>query len=204
MAAGLVLGTWAAAAGESIYARANKTGTTPLHTDDTARKVGDLLTVVILEQSSVANTTSRDMEKKTTRSAALKGSFDLGNILSALGKKTYNLPNVDVSGSGDQKLEGKSEYDSSRKIADSVTVTVYDVLPNGNLVIMGTRKRQVDGDTQHVQISGIVRPSDIAFANTVPSSQIAEFQLVTSDQGQGSTATRPGWFAAILNVLSAW
>lgn len=197
---------------DSIYARASRTGVSPVHTDDTARRIGDLLTVVISEQSSVASTTSRDMEKKTSRSATTGGTVDVGTLLSTWGKKlmgsqnsqskSYTVPTVNVNASSDQKFEGKNDYDTSRKIADSITVTVYDVLPNGSLVILGTRKRHVDGDTQYVQISGIVRPTDITYTNTVPSSSIAEFQLVTSDQGQGSMHTRPGWLGSFLNAIS--
>ncbi|MCY2927182.1 MAG: flagellar basal body L-ring protein FlgH [Planctomycetota bacterium] len=211
LAAGAILLACAQGRGESIYARAVKAGgVSPIHTDDTARRVGDLLTVVIAEQSSVTNSTNRDTEKKTSRSAALSGTVDPGSLMTSWWKKltgsgvskSYTVPTADLTSSSDQKFEGKNDYDTSRKIADSITVTVYDVLPNGSLVIMGTRKRHVDGDTQYVQISGIVRVSDIAYANTVPSSSVAEFQLVTSDQGQGPMATRPGWLGAWLNKIS--
>lgn len=195
------LGAAGGARGESIYARANRAGTSPLTTDDTARRVGDLLTVTISEESSATNTTNRDLEKKTSRTATANGSFDFGTVFGNKAK-TYNLPTVDANTATDSKFEGKNGYDSSRKIADSMTVTVYDVLPNGNLVIMGTRRRQVDGDTQFIQISGIVRPNDVLYPNTVSSSQIAEFQWVTSDAGQGSTFTRPGWLGSFMNQFS--
>ncbi len=211
LAAGLLLLACGQGRGESIYARAAKVGgMSPIHTDDTARKVGDLLTIVIAEQSSVTNSTNRDTEKKTSRSAELGGAVDAGTLMATWWKKifgsgeakAYTIPTVAVKSSTDQKFEGTSDYDTSRKIADSITVTVYDVLPNGSLVIMGTRKRSVDGDTQYVQISGVVRISDITYANTVPSSSVAEFQLVTSDEGQGSLATRPGWLGEWLNKIS--
>lgn len=211
LAAGALLLACGQGRGESIYARAAKAGgVSPIHTDDTARKVGDLLTVVIAEQSSVTNSTNRDTEKKTSRSATMGGAVDAGTLMTTWWKKifgsgeskAYTIPTVDVSNATDQKFEGKNDYDTSRKIADSITVTVYDVLPNGSLVIMGTRKRHVDGDTQYVQISGIVRVSDITYANTVPSGSVAEFQLVTSDEGQGSMSTRPGWLGSWLNKIS--
>lgn len=213
LAAGVLLLACGQGRSESIYARAAKAGvSSPIHTDDTARKVGDLLTVVISEQSSATNSTNRDTEKKTSRSGSVGGTVDVGTLFSTWGKKllgsknaqskSYTVPTAEVQAASDQKFEGKNDYDTSRKIADSITVTVYDVLPNGSLVIMGTRKRNIDGDVQYVQISGIVRTSDITYTNTVPSGSVAEFQLVTSDQGQGSLSTRPGWLGSFLNMIS--
>ena len=81
-------------------------------------------------------------------------------------------------------------------------MTVEDVLPNGNLVVIGMRERVVDGDGQTVQTSGIVRPSDIAFDNTVSSKKVADFKMVYKSRGQDSLFTRPGWLARILNALN--
>jgi flagellar L-ring protein precursor FlgH len=78
---------------------------------------------------------------------------------------------------------------------------VVDVLPNGNLVVMGTRNRQIAGDTQTIEISGIVRPSDITFANTVKSEQVADFHIVTRNSGVAAPYSRPGFLGGILDVI---
>ncbi len=212
MAAAL-LGAACPCGADSIYARAIRNGASTATTDDTARKVGDTLTVQIAETSEVTNTTNNNMEKTTSRGSKMSGSVKLGSMLSSWARslfgykgvdadKSYTAPTVDLSASSSNKFDGKSDYGSNRTIADSITVTVYDVHPNGNLVIMGTRKRQVGGDVQYVQISGIVRLSDIAYTNTISSAKIAEFQFVTYDRGQSETFTRPGWLDSILNVIS--
>ncbi|MCE5279014.1 MAG: flagellar basal body L-ring protein FlgH [Planctomycetaceae bacterium] len=207
-----LLGAACPCGADSIYARATRRGVSTVTTDDTARKVGDSLTVQIAEISEVSNTTNNTMEKTTSRAAKMSGTVKLGNMLGAWAEKifglkdiedkTYVAPTVDLSASSGNKFDGKSDYGSNRSIADSITVTVYDVHPNGNLVIMGTRKRQVGGNVQYVQISGIVRLSDITYANTISSAKIAEFQFVTYDRGQSDTFVRPGWLDAILNVIS--
>ncbi len=79
-----------------------------------------------------------------------------------------------------------------------------DVLPNGNLVVAGTRDRRIAGDTQTIEVSGIVRPSDIAFDNTIRSEQVANFRILTKNGGVSAPYTQPGWLGRIFDVLWPW
>jgi flagellar L-ring protein precursor FlgH len=76
-----------------------------------------------------------------------------------------------------------------------------DVLPNGNLVVMGTRRRNIAGDTQTIEASGIVRPSDIAYDNTVQSERVADFNIVTKNGGVSAPYTKPGWLGRVFDVI---
>jgi flagellar L-ring protein precursor FlgH len=80
-------------------------------------------------------------------------------------------------------------------------VVVVDVQPNGNLIVLGSRKRDVGGDIQTVEISGIVRPSDINFDNTVSSRRVADFHVIAKNQGVSDTYTDPGWLGSIFDLL---
>ena len=92
------------------------------------------------------------------------------------------------------ELSGKADYKDQRSFVDRVSVVVVDILPNGNLVVTGTRDRNIAGDIQTIEISGIVRPSDIAFDNTVKSEQVANFRIVTKNGGVSArTPGRVGW-----------
>ena len=84
---------------------------------------------------------------------------------------------------------------------DRVTVVVVDILPNDNLVVTGTRDRKIAGDIQTIEVSGIVRPSDIAFDNTVRSEQVANFRIVTKHDGVAAPYTRPGWLGRIFDIV---
>ncbi len=90
---------------------------------------------------------------------------------------------------------------SGVRVRLGVTVVVVDVLPNRNLVVMGTRSRNIAGDIQTIEVSGIVRPSDIAFDNTIKSEQIADFRIVTKNSGISAPYTRPGWLGKIFDVI---
>jgi flagellar L-ring protein precursor FlgH len=190
-----------AAQGGSIWTKGGAR-TQLVATDDVARHVGDSLTIVISEKSVINSKTKRDAEKKTTRDYQMNGTFSYGDIFRGLPNKTYTIPTVDVSGSSDNKFEGNSDYDSNRSVEDRITVTIEDVLPNGNLVVLGQRERNVAGDMQIIQVSGIVRPSDITFNNTINSELVADFRVVFKNKGQGNTFVEPGWFGRFLNYIS--
>lgn len=192
----------------SIWARAN-TGTLRPRTyeDDVARRVGDVLTIIINERSVIDHETKRDMEKKSDRSIKASGTVNLEEIPHWWGGRSTSglkLPTIDASSQASTKFEGEADYESERTVTDRITVTVHDVLPNGNLVVLGSRRRNVDGDVHLVCVSGVVRPSDITFANTVSSEQVADFHMVTVVKGPENRFTHPGWLGRILNLLSPW
>jgi len=185
----------------SIYAKAHGPRKT-IYADDTARCKGDVITIVINEVNTIANTTERKAEKQTSRSASMSGTVSAGNIFGKMGNKVYNIPSVNVQGASDNKFDGQSDYNSSRSTTDSVTVTVQDVLPSGSMVVLGQRGRNICGDHQIIQISGIVRPDDVAFDNSIPSEKVADFNMVIQSKGFEGEMTNPGWFGKLLNWAS--
>ena len=98
-------------------------------------------------------------------------------------------------------LSSKADYKDERSFIDSVTVVVIDILPNGNLVVKGNRERDIAGDIQTIELSGIVRPSDIEYDNTVMSEQVADFRLTTKNKGISAPYTKPGWLGSILDLI---
>jgi len=187
--------------GGSIWAK-SKRASASLTTDDTARNIGDVLTIIIEEQSKIENETNRTLEKSDSRSAKVTGSIDLLHGLDQATGKLFNLDKMNLATDAENKFDGKAAMDSSRKMDDRITVTVQDVLPNGNLVVLGSRTRKVSGDSQIVQVSGIVRPSDITQENAISSKQVADFFIVYKSAGQENQATNPGWLGRILNLIN--
>jgi len=185
----------------SIWARGHRR-TQAIFADDTAKGVGDVLTIVIEERSKIENETGRKMEKSDSRSAAATGNLDFLRALDTLTGKLFGLHKIDFSTEAGTKFDGSADYDSDRSLTDRITVTVEDILPNGNLVVLGARNREVAGDEQVIQVSGVVRPSDIGQDNTVSSMQVAEFRIVYKTRGQENRFTNPGWAAKILNFLN--
>lgn len=174
----------------SIWAKRDK-NTRISYTDDTARHIGDVLTIKIAEESKVDNKAKRDLQKDVTKSNTWNG--EVGNFA--------DFGDFGFSANSSNKLNGKADYKDERTFEDSITVTVVDVQPNGSLVVMGIRNRSIGGDTQIIEVSGIVRPSDILFDNTIKSTQVADFRLVSKNGGVADPYTRPGWLGSIFDII---
>ena len=185
-----VLFAAAFAHGGSIWAKKDKNNRNP-YADDTARNIGDVLTIKITEASKVDNKAKRDLQKDATKSNTFDGRF--GNFA--------DIGDFGFSANPPIKLNGKADYKDERTFEDSITVTVVDIQPNGNLVVMGIRNRNIGGDTQIIEVSGIVRPSDILFDNTIKSTQVADFRLVSKNGGVADPYTRPGWLGRIFDIV---
>jgi flagellar L-ring protein FlgH len=191
--AGLLVMT---AEADSIWGRRDKDHKT-VFADDVARHVGDVLTVVISEASKVDNKATRDLQKDTTRTSAFDGKLNVGSIIP-------EIPGFTTDAAGSNQMKSKADYKDERNFTDRVSVIVMDVLPNGNLVITGSRDRQIGGDIQTIEVSGVVRPNDIAFDNTIKSEQVANFRLNTKNGGISAPYTQPGWLGRIWDFLWPW
>lgn len=174
----------------SIWAKRDK-NMKAIYADDVARQIGDVLTIKISEDSKVDNKAKRDMQKETDRSSSFNGK--LGNLA--------DLGDFGMAAESNNDLKSKADYKDERKYEDSITVVVVDILPNRNLIVMGTRNRDIGGDTQTIEVSGIVRPSDIAFDNTVKSEQVGDFHIVSKNGGVSAPFTKPGWLGRIFDII---
>ena len=189
LTASVLLSTACAQAG-SIWAKRDKNARA-VYADDVARQIGDVLTITITENSKVDNKAKRDMKKETDRSTIFNG--DLGDFT--------DLGEFGMSAESGNELKSKADYKDERKFVDNITVVVVDILPNRNLVVLGTRHRDISGDTQTIEVSGIVRPSDVTFDNKVKSEQVADFRIVSRNGGISAPYTKPGWLGSILNIV---
>jgi flagellar L-ring protein precursor FlgH len=181
----------------SIWAKRDK-NMKELYADDVARQIGDILTIIISEDSKVDNKAKRDLKKDTNRSNTFNGELGITtpnhNILP-------RMPGFTMAATSGNELKSKADYKDERKFEDQVSIVVMDILPNHNLVVMGTRSRNIAGDIQTIEVSGIVRPSDIAFDNTVKSEQVADFRIVTKNSGIAAPYTKPGWLGGIFDII---
>jgi flagellar L-ring protein precursor FlgH len=174
----------------SIWAKRDK-NMRDLYADDVARNIGDILTIKISEDSKVDNKAKRDLKKETDKSIVFNGK--VGDFT--------DLGEFGLSAESTNELKSKADYKDERKFVDSITVVVVDILPNRNLVVLGTRNRNIAGDIQVIEASGIVRPSDIAFDNTVESKRVADFRIVTRHAGVAAPYTRQGWLGRIFDIV---
>ena len=197
----LVLAT--ASMGGSIWAKA-ACRRVP-HADDTARKIGDILKIVIDERTTIDNETTREMSKQAKHTAKASGELTLPYLISLLKpSRNFKSPVTDLDMSLDfmREADAESTYEQKDVLTDEITVTVADVLPNGNLVVVGSRERKAAGDSRTVQVSGVVRPSDITFANSVSSKSVAEFKIVFKKNGVEKRYIQESLFDKVLTWIN--
>jgi flagellar L-ring protein precursor FlgH len=179
---------------ESIWAKRSPTSKA-LYADDKANQIGDLLTIVINEDHKVDNKVKRDLSRDSSKS------LNIGEKSVSVEHVLPTVPEINVELGSSKSLKGKSDYKDERSIEDQITVVVVDIHPNGNLVVIGTRSRDINGDKQIIQVSGIVRPSDIAFGNSIRSERVANFQLVALSEGVTESYNNPGWLGKMLDKV---
>lgn len=178
----------------SIWAKKNA-NTQDRYSDDVARKIGDVLTIKVTEISDMINSSEREMSKVTLRDQQFDGDVGVGGI--------QPLPSVEFGAGTTHTNTFESEADNmnKRSFIDNVTVVVIDIMPNGNLVVSGNTRRNISDDVQEIEISGIVRPSDITYDNTIDSKRIANFNIITKYKGVEAPNNKPGWLGRVLDIL---
>jgi flagellar L-ring protein precursor FlgH len=185
----------APARAQSLYREGGAAGN--IFADHRARAVNDIVTIVVVEQSSQSRSANTTTEKTTSRTASL-------NDFPGLALPTRNAKaaaNLKLDLAGEAKHEGKGSIDRSDRLTAQIPARVVKVLDNGNLVIEGRRAVLVNDETQVATISGVVRPQDITGTNTVLSSQIADAEVQIVGKGVLAEAQRPGILYRILDWL---
>lgn len=181
---------------DSIWLRAQPE-TAYLFVDSKARSIGDLITVVISENTNVDVKDDRTMNKETSASEA----FSLaGEAAGGLGGQSSSA-SLDVSNQSQRDFRGGATFRSEREFIDRITVTVMDVLPNGNLVLSGKRRVWIAGEEVTLVVTGIARNIDIGPDNSLQSRYVSELRLNYESDGAPKSFTRQGRLGRIANRL---
>jgi flagellar L-ring protein FlgH len=167
--------------------------------DTRAARKGDLITIFVREKSNVQNTDQRKMKKSTDAANDNAFGFGVGGVF---GSKSGDL-SQNASSSSDRTFDGNSQFNSQRGFVDQFTVTVIDVLPNGNLLVGGRRQVQIEGDDRSLVLTGIVRGIDVASDNSVSSSNVAnlEIKYEGSEKAGDKKFLNQGWLGKKVNKL---
>ena len=174
-----------------------QTGARAFFKDHRASRVGDLLTVTIaINDSAVLNNQTQNSRKDSETSAASK-LFGLETLLPAA-----ITPSSLVNASGSLGTDGQAQTNRSEQITTTLAALVTQVLPTGNLVIVGKQEVRVNYDVRDLQITGVVRPTDIDATNTVGYDKIAEARISYGGHGQGSDLQQPRYGTQLMDVLS--
>jgi flagellar L-ring protein precursor FlgH len=178
-----------------------KTDTSPvsIFADKKARRVGDILTVVVQENNGATRNNTTATSKTSSVDASI-ASFLYGPAASGLLTKGGAYPAMNFSDKN--TFSGGGQINNQETITAQIAVEVIDVLPNGNLVIEGRKQTSFSGEKQDAILRGTVRFDDISSANSVFSYNIADASIKYVSSGTVTDAQRKGWFNRIWDKVN--
>jgi|ERR1700722_10986352 len=164
-----------------------------IYTEKRARRVGDVVTVIIQEQNSASQgVTSNDQKNANVGVGAGVGFFGANN----------NIPTQNQVGVGAQSYnQGQGSSSRASNVTGEITAKIISVLPDGDYMISGNSFVVVNDDKQTIELTGEIRPDDISSENTIPSSRIADAKVKFTGTGPASEVAHPGILTRILSWL---
>lgn len=160
-----------------------------LFADRKARRVGDLVTMIIVERAQATQSASTEAGKEGSVQVGPISIADLVPVVPAIG------------GSGGDNLRSRGSTTRGGSVNARMTAQVVDVLANGNLIIEGRQTIIVNGEEQIIVVSGQVRPQDIAPDNTVLSTFVADATIAYYGTGPVGDKQQPGLLTRLFNWL---
>ena len=155
--------------------------------DRKARHVGDIVTIVITENTTTSQSKSTSNSKSgNTNLQAGVGIFDFLKAASAGGSDSF---------------EAEGSASNTARYSGNVTVTVTEVQPNGNMVLEGTQSIWQNRDEHKITFRGVCRQDDVTANNTIPSTKIADATVRFDGKGPLNAKQRQGILTQIFNFL---
>jgi flagellar L-ring protein precursor FlgH len=167
-----------------------------LFEDYRARRVGDILTVLLEEDTSAEKESETTISKSNSNSITnptVFGTTPQFNLPSQLPLASTSDNNLAFSLESAHDFSGSGDSDLSNKFSGNISVSVVEVLPNGNLMVRGEKVITINQGNEYVRISGMISPRDIDADNTISSTRIADAQLAYVGDGATNDANVIGW-----------
>lgn len=161
--------------------------------DRKAHFVGDIITIT-LSENTVSKKSSNVSVKKDDSVVFNSGA---GTLLGT--EPTFKGMNLGTNVAQNRKFGGNSGADQSNSLQGNITVTVAEIMPNGNLVVRGEKWMTLNSGDEFIRISGIVRPDDVAPDNTILSTRLANAKISYSGTGSLADSQKMGWLAKFFN-----
>ena len=167
----------------------------PLFENSVARRVGDTVTINLVENTAAQKSSSTTTAKSTN--IDLAGPTLFGRPV------TVNGTEVLSAGLDNQtSFDGSGDSQQSNKLQGNVTVTVAQRLTNGNLLVRGQKWIGINQGREYIRIQGVIRPIDILPDNTIPSYKVADATISYGGQGALADVNSQGWLSRFFN--SKW
>jgi flagellar L-ring protein FlgH len=163
----------------------------PLFEDRRARLVGDTLIININEKLNASKTATTNADRKGTTAFSVP-TAQIGSVA---------IKGGSISGQSDIKFNGSGDSGANNVFTGTITVTVIDVLANGNLLVSGEKQIGINTGSEFVRLSGVVNPTTILAGNVVSSSQVADARLEYRGTGAVDEANTMGWLARVFQSV---
>jgi flagellar L-ring protein precursor FlgH len=157
-----------------------------LFSDVKAARVGDIVTVMLVEQNSGQKSSDTNLNQSTAVNVATP----------VFGGSAR--PNLGVGIDAGNVYVGESGSRQSNRLNGSIAVTVREVLPSGNLLVEGEKWMQINQGNEFIRLRGVIRPRDVGPNNVIYSTQVADARISYSGNGTTQHASTPGWLSRLL------
>ena len=169
-------------------------GSQALFEDRRPRYIGDILTILVSENVNASKNSAADASRSGS------ASLDLSVVPKIFGGLISSSQDANVSSKN--AMSAKGGANAKNTFNGVITVTVTDVLPNGNLLVSGEKQMLINQGTEFIRFSGVVNPRTVSANNTIASTQVADARIEYSAKGYIDEAQTMGWLQRIfLNVL---
>ncbi len=163
--------------------------TTSMFSDRKAHRVGDVITILVVEYSSATS------EAKTSS----KKENDVGFLGTGGPQAQAYSPIYGLRGQVNNGFNGNAGVQRKGQLRTKITATISEIMANGNFIIQGSRLMDLNGEKETTTITGTIRSEDISWQNTILSTQVADVQIVYQGKGVVNSGQKPGLIAKLFN-----
>ncbi len=183
-------------------------GKASLFEDKKARRINDLVTIIINETTSAQKKASTSSSRDSSTNYGLdtffgmNTDFNIQNLPIINGfYKAGNVFSPSVKGAAKSDFKGDGDTQRTGRITGTITAKVVEVLPNGNLVIESRKEIFVNNEKEILVLRGIIRPDDISQNNTILSQYVADAQIFLVGEGTLGDKQSQGWLVRFLDKI---
>jgi flagellar L-ring protein precursor FlgH len=171
-----------------------------LFIDPKARRVGDIVTISVVETSTASNAADTNTSRNSSISAQISNLLGLENYDRFPSGSGFD-PFGSIEASANSTFKGAGVTNRSGNLAASITARVTEVMPNGNLKILGVREITINKEKQFLTLTGVIRPTDISSENIILSTYISDAKILYTGTGVVNERQTPGWLARVFDVV---
>ncbi|MBI5117401.1 flagellar basal body L-ring protein FlgH [Candidatus Poribacteria bacterium] len=195
----MALGCSEIALADSIWNKAAGKTASLYSTTKAVYKIGDIITILIVEETTATNDTNMSTDKESQLSLDFDDIDDIFGLTHIFGRPLSVNPSINVD--AQSEFDGEGSSDRSFAITGTVSGQVTEILPNGNLRIEASQAVKINEEKNSVILVGTVRPQDISAQNTILSTQIANSEIYYAGKGPLSTVEKRGVIKEFLEFV---